>query len=207
MSAASSTHIWQALRWASMPTNVISAVPVRSATRLGRRWAKRQGRVRARARPGGSQGRPGATSGWQPIGHARPALPTPPREPRSPVCEAMPACPPDPQGGGSCADGARSYTRHRSLAMLFAVRGMRHLRTGGKLERVHQNMAREWGHGVVYPSSRHRQRALRYWIHHYNERRPHGALGGQALIGRVRYLWRSDIERRWAGWRRVRMLR
>jgi hypothetical protein len=90
--------------------------------------------------------------------------------------------------------------------MLFGARGIRHLRTepdtpptGDKLERFHQNMAREWAHRVIYASSRHRPRALRYWIHHYNERRPHSAAAGQVPIGRVRCLWRNDIERRWAG--------
>ncbi|OYV66451.1 MAG: hypothetical protein B7Z74_11095 [Deltaproteobacteria bacterium 21-66-5] len=96
-------------------------------------------------------------------------------------------------------DNAWSYTRNRSLAKHFARHGIRHLvtrpyrpQTNGKVERFHQTMAREWGYGVQYPSSRHRQRALRYWICHYNERRPHSALGGRAPISRVRNLCRHD---------------
>jgi transposase InsO family protein len=96
-------------------------------------------------------------------------------------------------------DNAWTYTRNQSLAMLFADRGIRHLRTkpytprtNGKVERFHQTMAREWGYGVTYPSSRHRHRALRYWLRHYNERRAHSALGGKAPISRVRNLCRHD---------------
>ena len=96
-------------------------------------------------------------------------------------------------------DNAWSYTRNRSLARIFATRGIRHLRTkphtphtNEKVERFHQTMAREWGYGVMYPSSRHRQRALRYWLRHYNERRAHSALGGKAPISRVRNVCRHD---------------
>ena len=97
-------------------------------------------------------------------------------------------------------DGAWAYTHNRSLAELLALRGVRHLvtrpyrpQTNGKVERFHQTMAREWGYGVLYRSHRHRQAALRYWICHYNERRPHSALGGQAPISRVRDLCGQDI--------------
>ena len=97
------------------------------------------------------------------------------------------------------SDGAWAYTRNRSLADLLAERGVRHLvtrpyrpQTNGKVERFHQTMAREWAYGMLYLSHRHRQRALRYWLSHYNERRPHSALGGQAPISRVRNLCRQD---------------
>jgi transposase InsO family protein len=97
------------------------------------------------------------------------------------------------------SDGAWSYTRNRSLAELLAARGIRHLitrpyrpQTNGKVERFHQTMAREWGYGVLYRSHRHRERALGYWLRHYNERRPHSALGGRAPISRVRKLCGHD---------------
>jgi len=96
-------------------------------------------------------------------------------------------------------DGAWAYTRNLSLADLLAERRVRHLvtrpyrpQTNGKVERFHQTMAREWGYGMLYLSHRHRQRALRYWLDHYNERRPHSALGGQAPISRVRNLCGQD---------------
>ena len=96
-------------------------------------------------------------------------------------------------------DGAWGYTRNRSLADLLARQGVRHLvtrpyrpQTNEKVERFHQTMAREWGYGMLYLSHRHRQKALRYWIRHYNERRPHSALGGKAPISRVRNLRGQD---------------
>jgi transposase InsO family protein len=96
-------------------------------------------------------------------------------------------------------DNAWSYTRNRSLKALFLERGIAHLttrpyrpRTNGKVERFHQTMSREWAYGMTYRSHRHRQRALGYWLSHYNERRPHSALGGQAPISRVRNLCGQD---------------
>lgn len=96
-------------------------------------------------------------------------------------------------------DGAWGYTHNRSLAQLLGEQQVRHLvtrpyrpQTNGKIERFHQTMAREWGHGVVYASHTDRQRALPYWLDHYNERRAHSALGGQAPISRVRNLCRHD---------------
>jgi transposase InsO family protein len=96
-------------------------------------------------------------------------------------------------------DGAWAYTHNRSLAALCQQHGIRHLvtrpyrpQTNGKVERFHQTMAREWAYGVTYRSHRHRQRALRYWLDHYNQRRPHSALGGQAPISRVRNLCGHD---------------
>jgi transposase InsO family protein len=96
-------------------------------------------------------------------------------------------------------DNAWAYTHNRSLKALFLERGIRHLTTkphrpatNGKVERFHQTMAREWAYGMLYRSHRHRARALRYWLGHYNERRPHSALGGQAPISRVRNLCGQD---------------
>ena len=96
-------------------------------------------------------------------------------------------------------DGAWAYTHNLALAELLGTHAIRHLvtrpyrpQTNGKVERFHQTMAREWGYGVVYASHHHRTRALGYWLRHYNERRPHSALGGQAPISRVRNLRRHD---------------
>jgi transposase InsO family protein len=97
------------------------------------------------------------------------------------------------------SDGAWTYTKNASLRQLLDQRGVRHLitrpyrpQTNGKVERFHQTMAREWGYGMLYRTHRHRHRALRYWLRHYNERRPHSALGGQAPISRVRNLCGHD---------------
>jgi transposase InsO family protein len=89
-------------------------------------------------------------------------------------------------------DNAFAYVKNRSLRELLAARGIRHLttepyrpRTNGKVERFHQTMAREWAYGLAYRSHRHRNRALPHWLEHYNERRPHGSLGGRPPISRV----------------------
>ena len=92
-------------------------------------------------------------------------------------------------------DNAFSYTKNRSLAALLADRGIRHLttqpyrpRTNGKVERFHQTMAREWAYGLSYRSSDARAAALPDWINHYNEQRPHSALGNRPPLNRVRNL-------------------
>jgi transposase InsO family protein len=89
-------------------------------------------------------------------------------------------------------DNAWSYTKNRSLRELLQRCGVRHLttkprrpRTNGKVERFHQTMAREWGYGLRYRTSRHRAAALPHWLRYYNERRPHSSLGGLPPISRV----------------------
>jgi transposase InsO family protein len=89
-------------------------------------------------------------------------------------------------------DNAFVYVNNRSLRQLLDSRQIRHLttqpyrpRTNGKVERFHQTMAREWAYGVSYRSHRHRNRALPNWLDHYNQTRPHSALGGHAPISRV----------------------
>lgn len=50
-------------------------------------------------------------------------------------------------------------------------------RTNGKAERFIQTMLREWAYAATYQSSDHRRHALTAWLHFYNHRRPHSALG------------------------------
>jgi transposase InsO family protein len=97
-------------------------------------------------------------------------------------------------------DNAWSYTLNRSLRELLAERGVKHVRTpkrrpqpNGKVERFHQTMAREWAYGLPYRSSRHRAAALPHWLAYYNERRPHGSLGGLPPISRVHNVCGQDI--------------
>ena len=97
------------------------------------------------------------------------------------------------------SDNAFSYVRNRSLRELLAARSIRHLttqpyrpRTNGKVERFHQTMAREWAYGMAYASHRDRNKALPYWLTHYNQRRPHSSLGGQPPISRVHNLCGQD---------------
>jgi transposase InsO family protein len=97
------------------------------------------------------------------------------------------------------SDNAWSYVKNRSLRQLLSHRGIRHLttkprrpRTNGKVERFIQTLEREWAYGLVYASSEHRRRALPYWIHHYNARRPHSSLGGRSPVSRVQNVCRQD---------------
>ena len=92
-------------------------------------------------------------------------------------------------------DGAMSYRRNRSLAELLAAQGIKHIVTppytphwNGKVERFHRTMEREWAKGLRYKNSTARNRALPHWLAHYNERRPHSALGGQPPISRAHNL-------------------
>jgi transposase InsO family protein len=89
-------------------------------------------------------------------------------------------------------DNAWAYTRGRDLRELLAERKIRHLttkpyrpQTNGKVERLHQTMAREWAHGVTYASHHKRREALPHWLHHYNHHRPHSSLAGKPPISRV----------------------
>jgi transposase InsO family protein len=97
-------------------------------------------------------------------------------------------------------DNAWAYTHNRSLAHLLAERGIRHLRirphtprTNGKVERFHQTMSREWAYGVRYHDHHARDRALPYWLDHYNQRRPHSSLDSRPPISRVHNLCGQDI--------------
>ena len=96
-------------------------------------------------------------------------------------------------------DNAWAYTHNNALAELLARHVIQHwtirpyrARTNGKVERFHQTMAREWGYGLTYTSSAHRQRALPHWLEHYNQRRPHSGIGNQPPINRVHNLRGQD---------------
>ena len=97
-------------------------------------------------------------------------------------------------------DNAWQYARSRELRRLLERNGIRHLktqpyrpRTNGKVERLHQTMAREWAYGLVYQSHHERARALPHWLSHYNTARPHSSLGGQPPISRIHNVCGQDI--------------
>jgi transposase InsO family protein len=84
---------------------------------------------------------------------------------------------------------------YRSLAFRAAMAelGAKHVRTrpytprtNGKAERFIQTMLREWAYGPTYRNSSHRRSALPAWVRRYNERRPHGGIGGVPPIARLR---------------------
>jgi transposase len=78
------------------------------------------------------------------------------------------------------------------FAALCLERNLRHLRTkpyrpctNGKAERLIQTLLREWAYKRPYRSSADRIAALPSWLHHYNHRRSHAALGGKSPMARV----------------------
>ena len=80
----------------------------------------------------------------------------------------------------------------RDFAAACAALRIKHIRTrarrpqtNGKAERFIQTLQREWAYAAVYETSRHRAHALGPWIHFYNRRRPHGALGHQPPASRL----------------------
>jgi transposase InsO family protein len=50
--------------------------------------------------------------------------------------------------------------------------------TNGKAERFIQTLIREWAYARPYRTSKLRTRALSGYLRYYNEKRPHGSLGG-----------------------------
>jgi transposase InsO family protein len=96
-------------------------------------------------------------------------------------------------------DNAFAYKKSAGLARLLADRKIKHIfirprrpQTNGKVERFHQTMAREWGYGLIYPTSDHRAKALPYWLRYYNHHRPHSGIGGKPPISRVRDVLGQD---------------
>jgi transposase InsO family protein len=59
-------------------------------------------------------------------------------------------------------------------------------RTNGKAERFIQTMLREWAYARPYATSGRRRLALAPWLRRYNERRPHGGIGGAPPITRLK---------------------
>ena len=81
---------------------------------------------------------------------------------------------------------------YKSRLFAQACAGAKHIRTkpytprtNGKAERLVQTMLREWAYARPYASSADRTAALRGWLNHYNRRRPHSSLGGQAPLSRL----------------------
>ena len=78
--------------------------------------------------------------------------------------------------------------------------GLRHLRTrpyrprtNGKAERFIRTLLAEWAYAESYRDSAHRRTALAPWLAFYNQRRPHGALGHQPPVNRLRRLTLNNV--------------
>ena len=89
-------------------------------------------------------------------------------------------------------DRHMSYMLSRDFQQALATIGAVHRptrkyrpQTNGKAERFIQTLKREWAYRRLYTSNAARLRALPGWVHFYNSRRPHIALGGRPPITRL----------------------
>ena len=89
-------------------------------------------------------------------------------------------------------DNGSAYVSFAHAAACRAL-GLRHIRTrpyrprtNGKAERFIRTMLNECLYAAIYQDSGQRAQALQTWVNRYNERRPHGSLGGQAPMTRLR---------------------
>ena len=57
--------------------------------------------------------------------------------------------------------------------------------TNGKIERFHRTLADGWAFSRFYATESARRNALPAWIHEYNHRRPHTAIGSHPPISRL----------------------
>jgi transposase InsO family protein len=86
---------------------------------------------------------------------------------------------------------------YRSVVHALACRalGLKHSRTrpyrprtNGKAERFIRTLLGGWAYGAIYGSSDERRLGLSGWLEFYNRRRPHGSLGRQPPVRRLRAL-------------------
>lgn len=96
-------------------------------------------------------------------------------------------------------DNGNAYRSHRHREVCREL-GIRHTRTrpytprtNGKAERFIGTLTDRWAYGQVYGSSTERTQALGGWLWHYNQRRPHSALGLQAPAQRLAQLLRNNV--------------
>lgn len=90
------------------------------------------------------------------------------------------------------SDNAKCYATSREFRRTLAELDAKHIlippytpRWNGKIERFFKTLDDEWAHAGVWPSSRHRDKALASFLRYYNRRRPHSAADGHAPITRV----------------------
>ena len=89
-------------------------------------------------------------------------------------------------------DNGSCYRSH-PFAQLCRELGIRHLRTrpyrpetNGKAERFIQTLVREWAYARQYRSSNQRAKALAPWLAYYNREHPHGGIGYETPVARLR---------------------
>jgi transposase InsO family protein len=96
-------------------------------------------------------------------------------------------------------DNGSPYVSHLHASACRGL-GLRHLRTrpyrprtNGKAERFIRTLLAEWAYAATYRDSARRRAALVPWLAFYNQRRPHGALGHQPPVVRLRRLALNNV--------------
>jgi transposase InsO family protein len=89
-------------------------------------------------------------------------------------------------------DNAFSYRHSRELRDLLAAHDIKHKFIkphcpwqNGKVERFNRTLASEWAYRQVFRTNTERTAALAPWLHHYNHRRRHSAIGDRPPISRL----------------------
>ena len=73
---------------------------------------------------------------------------------------------------------------HAQLGIQHSRTRVRRPQTNGKVERLNRTLLEEWAYKRLYTSEKARRAALSGWLHHYNNHRPHTALGNLPPITR-----------------------
>jgi transposase InsO family protein len=89
-------------------------------------------------------------------------------------------------------DNHFSYRKSTDMKNAIAALGARHKFIkphcpwqNGKVERLNRTLQAEWAYRQIFTSNTHRADALAPWLHFYNTRRRHTALGGLPPISRL----------------------
>ena len=92
-------------------------------------------------------------------------------------------------------DNAKNYVRSAAFQAALAALDARHVvirpyrpQTNGKAERLNRTRLAEWAYARHYDTNRARLDALPTWLEHYNNTRPHTAIGNKPPIQAVNNL-------------------
>jgi transposase InsO family protein len=92
-------------------------------------------------------------------------------------------------------DNAKNYVRSAAFQAALAALDARHVvirpyrpQTNGKAERLNRTLLAEWAYARHYDTNQARLDALPPWLEHYNNTRPHTAIGNKPPIQAVNNL-------------------
>ncbi len=87
---------------------------------------------------------------------------------------------------GSCYRSKAFATTCRELGVKHSFTRPYRPQTNGKAERLIQTLMREWAYARRYRSSTQRNKTLAPWLNYYNRERPHGGIGYETPVARLR---------------------